>query len=193
MSAGKPAVPAPMPGDQVVVDAFKSAFRGHPAGVSIVAADGPTGRSGLTLSSLASVGVDPAAVAFSVTSTRGSAGRILTAPSFAVSLLGRGQASVAADFARPGRPRFSAGQSWTAFATGEPYLVSARVSLRCRPLQIVPSGGSSLVLAEVCEIRLGPPDAPLIYVDRSFRDVGAEIEGDGVEGAAVVGGRSARC
>ena len=42
-----------------ITDAYKSAFRGHPAGVAVITAEGPDGPTGLTASSVASVAIDP--------------------------------------------------------------------------------------------------------------------------------------
>ena len=148
--------------------AFTTAFRLHPAGVAIVAADGPDGLVGLTVSSLASVAVDPFAVSFSVTSSRGSAGAALSANSIAISLLDARHVDVARAFAQPGAPRFTPEQGWTRFDSGEPILEDAHAALRCVIDSTVAVGSSTLVLAEVIETRLGPAGAPMVYRDRAF-------------------------
>src|SRR5690625_3277206 len=60
-------------------DSFKDIFSTHPAGVALVTATDESGPVGLTVSSVASVSPDPAALSFSLTSARGSAAGILHA------------------------------------------------------------------------------------------------------------------
>ena len=161
--------------DLAQIEHFKTAFRHHPAGVAIVAGDAPEGRAGLTVSSLASVGVDPAAVSFSVSSDRGSAGAVLASRTVGISLLDARHVDVARAFALPGAPRFTAEQRWTAFDDETPYLADAPAALRCRIVGVTPIGASSLVLAEVFEIRAGDRSVPMVYVDRMFHGVTGPI------------------
>lgn len=150
------------------IEAFKAAFRDHPAGVALITATTPTGPVGLTASSVASVSADPAALSFSVTRATGSAGGLLAADSVVVHLLAADQVEVARAFARSGAPRFTPEQGWSALPTGEPWLVDAPVALRCRIVHALPVGGSSLVVAEVLDVRLGERAPSLVYRDRRF-------------------------
>ena len=70
-----------------VAEQFKAAFREHPAGIALITATTPEGPVGLTASSVASVGLDPVALTFSVTRATGSAGALLLADTFLVHLL----------------------------------------------------------------------------------------------------------
>lgn len=151
-----------------LAEKFKGAFRTHPAAVALVAGYAPDGPVGLTLSSVASVSVDPAVLSFSVTRATGSAGGILSAPSYVVHLLSEEQAAVADAFARSGEPRFTSEQGWERLDTGEPYLPSARVAFRCTTRLATPVGPSSLILADVHDIYPGTDTAPLLYEDRRF-------------------------
>ncbi|MEU4423341.1 flavin reductase family protein [Actinoplanes sp. NPDC024001] len=146
---------------------FRSAFRRHPAGVAVISAMTPDGPVGLTASSVASVSVAPPALSFSVLGSRSARG-ILEAPSFVVNLLGAGHARLADDFARAGRPRFTPDQGWDLLPTGEPILAGAVASLRGTPLHLVPVGESTVVVATVHEVLLGPCDGRLVYHDREF-------------------------
>nr|WP_243752054.1 flavin reductase family protein [Leucobacter weissii] len=151
-----------------MLDAFKGAFRAHPAGVAIITADTPEGPVGLTASSVASVSVEPPALSFSVTKSGGSAGGVLRAPSFLVHLLGASQAPIAEAFATSGADRFTPEQGWSFLPSGEPHLVSAPVALRARPIEIVSVGPSRLVLAEVLSVHPGPEEDRLLYQNRRF-------------------------
>jgi flavin reductase (DIM6/NTAB) family NADH-FMN oxidoreductase RutF len=156
-------------------ESFKAAFREHPAAVAVITAATELGPVGLTASSVASVAVDPPALSFSVTRATGSAGSVLRAETFVVHLLGDWHADVARAFARTGEPRFTPEQGWTSLETGEPLLIDARVALRCRAIQIVPVGSSSLVIAEVLEVHHGRAAPPLLYHDRRFHRLDRDI------------------
>ncbi len=156
--------PEPAP----VGEALKAAFRTHPAGVAIITGSSPAGPVGLTASSVASVAVDPAAIMFSVTRATGSAGAILGARTFVVHLIDDEHSDLAQSFAISGSERFTPEQGWSALETGEPHLASARAALRCRTLQTVAVGSSTVVIAEVLEVLAGPQGRPLVYLDRRF-------------------------
>ncbi|WP_028245228.1 flavin reductase family protein [Pseudoclavibacter soli] len=151
-----------------LVDEFKHTFRNHPSGVAIISANTDEGLAGLTASSVASVSVSPLALAFSVTKSGGSAGKVLSADTFVVNLLGEKQAAVAEAFAHSGAARFTDEQHWGTLPTGEPVLLDAPYALRARALEIIPIGDSRLVAAEVLDVRRGPETAPLLYHDRRF-------------------------
>ncbi|KHD72781.1 flavin oxidoreductase [Actinoplanes utahensis] len=153
--------------DTVVAARFKAAFRRYPTGVAVIAAAGPHGPVGLTASSVASVSADPPALSFSVIGS-GSALAVLAAPGLTVNLLGPAQVALARDFARSGGPRFTPDQGWETLPTGEPMLPGAVASLRCAPLHQVPVGGSTVVVATVLEVFLGPPGGRLVHHDRRF-------------------------
>lgn len=158
---------APVP--SVVGEGLKAAFRRHPAGVAIITASTPSGPVGLTASSVASVAVDPAAIMFSVTRATGSAGAILAADGFVVHLIDDEHADLAQSFAVSGAERFTPEQGWAALPTGEPHLPTARAALRCRAIQTVAVGASTVVIAEVLEVIQGRETQPLVYVGRRFQ------------------------
>lgn len=162
------------PVPSAVGEGLKAAFRTHPAGVAIITASTADGPVGLTASSVASVSVDPAAIVFSVTRATGSAGAILSASSFVVHLIDDEHSELAQSFATSGAERFTPGQGWTALETGEPHLASARAALRCRALQTVPVGASTVVIAEVLDVIAGPQGRPLVYLDRRFHTLAAD-------------------
>lgn len=151
-------------------DAFKTAFRNHPAGVAIITARTPEGPVGLTASSVASVAVDPPALSFSVTRATGSAGGILNADSYVVHLLHSGNVAVAQSFAVSGAPRFTPEQGWTTLPSGEPFLPAATAALRCHTVQQYSVGSSMIVVAEVLEVLSTDEHdaAPLVYRNREF-------------------------
>ena len=156
-------------------DALKQAFRDHPAGVGLITAQTPEGPVGLTVSSVASVAVDPPALSFSVTRATGSAGGVLHADSFVVHLLDSRHAEIAQTFAVSGTERFTPEQGWETLATGEPLLRDVRVALRCRSLHQLEVGSSVIVVAGVLDAHFGETGEPMAYIDRTFRGLGEKL------------------
>ncbi|MBP1325166.1 flavin reductase (DIM6/NTAB) family NADH-FMN oxidoreductase RutF [Leucobacter exalbidus] len=154
-------------------EALKRSFREHPAGVSLITAHTAAGPVGLTASSVASVGIDPPAISFSVTRATGSAGGILNAETYLVHLLDSRHAEIAQSFAVSGAERFTEEQGWETLPTGEPYLPGTRAALRCRTLHSLAVGSSVVVVAEVIDAVFQEPAAPLVYVDRKFHTLPA--------------------
>ena len=156
-----------------VVDEFKDAFRGHPAGVAIITASGPDGPVGLTASSVTSVSAVPPILAFSLASAQGSAGVIAGSDTIVVHLLGAENAGLAALFAARGSERFGSGLDWSRLPGGEPLLGGVPRALHCRVLSRTQAGSSTLVAAAVLEIHSGPAADPLVYHDRTYHRLGS--------------------
>lgn len=156
-----------------VVDEFKDAFRGHPAGVAIITASGPEGPVGLTASSVSSVSAVPPILAFSLASTQGSAGVIAASDTIVVHLLGSGNAGLAALFAARGSERFGPDLDWSTLPGGEPLLGGVPRALVCRILSRTQAGSSTLMAAAVLEIHAGPTAEPLVYHDRTYHRLGS--------------------
>lgn len=151
-------------------------FRAQPASVAIVTANpGGTGENamdvGITVSSVASLAIDPVALSFSVTKTSGSAAGILDAPSILVHLLGPEHIDIANSFALTGAPRFTPEQGWVRLDTGEQYLPSAPYALRGRVLDTLTVGSSRLIATEILEVLTGPKTGRLMYRDRDYFSV----------------------
>lgn len=161
---GETSVPVEFSG----AEALKRAFREHPAGVALITTQTEDGPVGLTASSVASVGIDPPTLSFSVTRATGSAGGILGADSYLVHLLDARHADLALSFAVSGAERFTAGQGWEQLDTGEPFLPDSRVALRCRTLHSLGVGSSVIVVAEVLGAHFGASETPMVYHDRRF-------------------------
>lgn len=149
-------------------DALKQAFREHPTGVALITAQSDEGPVGLTASSVASVGIDPPALSFSVTRATGSAGGILQADTYLVHLLDQRHAALASSFAISGAERFTSDQGWRNLDTGEPHLPDVRAALRCRTLHSIAVGSSVVVVAEVIDAIFGDAADPMVYHEREF-------------------------
>lgn len=172
-------------------EAFKAGFRRHAAGVAVVATTTARGPVGATLSSVASVSVDPPTLSFSV-STSGRSGPVLAAAErVAVHVLSAAQAPLAAAFADRAADRFTAEQGWVLRDDAPPALPGAAASFTGRVVRTVPVGGATLVLVEVDDVALGEHTSPLVHLDRRYRTVGATLEVAPAPGGAAGGSRSA--
>ncbi len=156
-----------------LVERFRSGFRRHAAGVTIVVVVTDDGPVGATVSSVASVSADPPMLAFSVTRTGTTAAALAAGKGdrVAVFTLTTDQVAVAAAFAESAGERFTPAQGWSTRADGAPALAGAAATLRGPVAQLVPAGGSWLVLVavdEVDEVDAGAAGVPLVYHDRAY-------------------------
>ncbi|MGO1911790.1 MAG: flavin reductase family protein [Corynebacterium sp.] len=134
---------------------FRTAFRRHPTGVALVTAHVDGQDVGLTVSSLASLSVDPLAVAFSLAKRDGSAGAILTADSYLIHFLSEEQADLAYEFSRYDGRRFTVDQRWSTAPHGEPMLKDALAVMRARTVDTIRLGEATLIAAEVTDVIRG--------------------------------------
>ncbi|WP_333618876.1 flavin reductase family protein [Dietzia sp.] len=152
----------------MMTDDFRDAFRAHPAGVALIAAEVDGELVGLTMTSLSSVSLDPLTVSFSLSRSSGSAGKILRATGYTIHLLGDEDTDIARAFSTSDGPRFVADQGWSTLPTGEPYLPAAPVAFRARTFDVLPVGDSRLIAAEVLDVIPGRESPRLVYQERQF-------------------------
>jgi len=153
-----------------LTEAFRAAFRGHPAGLAIVTAAGPDGPVGLTASSVASLSAESPAVAFSLTRTGTTAAAVLAGGTALIHLLDADDIALARRFAEP-VDRFAAPTRWTALPTGEPWLADTGLALRCRVVSATDVGTSVLIAARIVEVLGARRGAHLVHVDRTHHVV----------------------
>ncbi len=150
-----------------VVDAqqFKDLMAGVCAPVTVVTTTIDKVPYGATVSSFASLSLDPPLI--SVAFDRGSAllSRIQQSKRFGVNLLGQAQDDLAMVFARPSENRF-AGVDWH-ISNGLPRLTEAAGWIDCDLYRTVEGGDHLLLFGLVlsCSHR---PLPPLVYAHRTF-------------------------
>ncbi len=160
--------------DEVLsADDFKFAFRGHPAGVGIVTAEAADGPVAMTVSSLFSVGLEPPTLVFSASALSSATPTILAAETVIVHFVGADQVELAKLGATSGVDRFGEGVEWDRLPTGEPYYPGAAAWIRGRVSQVVPAGGSNLIIVEAMTSNPHNPDGepdlkPLVYHNRQW-------------------------
>lgn len=155
---------------RVTADAFRSVFRGHPAGVAVVTTTHRGRPVGFTATSVISVSAEPPLLAFSLASTSSSWPAVAAADTVAVSLLAAHQAEVSTRFATSGIDRFAAG-GWHALSTGEPVIDGAAAWLRARVVNRIAAGASHLVTVEALWHHQALDTEPLVFHDRGYHRI----------------------
>ena len=156
----------------VTADDFRYAFRSHPAGVAVVTADAGEGPVAMTVSSVASVAIDPPTLVFSASALSSSTPVLRRADTVVVHLLASDQVDLAKLGARSGAERFGDDVIWSRLPTGEPYYPEASW-LRGRITQRIEVSGSTLIVVEAIEVKprvdesIADP-APLVYHNRRW-------------------------
>lgn len=155
------------PEEGVTAEQYKAVFRRHAGGVAVVTAVGPQGPIGFTATSVISLSVDPAYLAFSVNAASASRRVIEVAGSVVVNILSGDQSAVANRFATPAQDRF-AGLPTGVLPGGDVVLTGSAAWAQGRVEQRVEVGNSMLVVVRVLDAGLGRETSPLVYADRAY-------------------------
>ena len=154
-----------------LISTFRDAFRGHPAGVTLITATVDSQPVGIVLSSLSSLSLDPLSISFSFMKRTGSAEKLLRADSLMVHFLSDSHAQLAHAFSRPTPERFTEAQGWSTAATGEPLLPDCRAVMRVRIIDTARAGESTLCAAEVLDIQHDPTKSALLFMGHEFYSI----------------------
>jgi len=157
---------------RVPADDFRFAFRAHPAGVAVITADAGDGPVAMTVSSVASVSMDPPTIMFSASAISSSTPVFRRAETVVVHLLAADQIALAKLGARSGAERFGNEVEWGRLPTGEPYYPGA-TWLRGKVTQRIDVNGSTVIIVEAIEAksRHVPEErdpVPLVYHNRQW-------------------------
>ena len=155
----------------ISAEAFRDALRHFPMGVTVVTIRAGGVRHGLTVSSFASVSVEPPLVTAMIDHGH-VAHALLGEPGavFAVNILAEEQREISERFAwGPDDRRFEIGR-WGEAVTGAPVLADALAWLDCSVYSRLDAGTHTLWVGRV-EASAVPRsgDAPLVYWNRAYR------------------------
>lgn len=155
----------------IPAEAFRDALRHFPAGVTVVTIRAGEVRHGLTVSSFASVSVDPPLVTAMIDHGH-FAQTLLERPGavFAVNVLAEEQRELSERFAwGPDAERFALGR-WTTAVTGAPVLANALAWLDCSIHSRLDAGTHTLWVGRVEASGVPRPGGPpLVYWNRGYR------------------------
>jgi flavin reductase (DIM6/NTAB) family NADH-FMN oxidoreductase RutF len=139
------------PPSLTVQDAFREAFRQHPSGVVVIAADPGDGPVALTLSSLISVSATPPTVAFSLSDASTSAAAVRRAGTMVIHFPRLRDVALAQLCATSGADRFGPNVPWARLSTGEPRYTDIDIWFRARIIHQLTVTGATLIVAELIE------------------------------------------
>ncbi len=179
--AGGPTPPATAPAahatptdgaSAVLPDQLRRVLGSFPVGVTIVTlVDGDQPR-GITVSSFASLSLEPPLVGVAVDRSRSLYGKLLESGRFAINVLDEGSGPLSDCFAgapaTPGRDVFC-GASWHPGASGLPLLDAAIATLEVEVVEVHPVGDHDLFVGRVIGVSERPGAAlPLVYLRRRY-------------------------
>ncbi len=159
----------------VTPESFKTAFRNHPAGVAVITANSPDGPVALTATSVVSVSAEPPVLIFSLSALSSASAGIRAADTIVVHLLGEEDAPIARLCASSGVDRFADPMIWTSLTTGEPLFHGIDSWIRCRIIDRMDAGGSTVVAAQAVQVSTAEPSSqasPLVYYNRAWHRLG---------------------
>jgi flavin reductase (DIM6/NTAB) family NADH-FMN oxidoreductase RutF len=150
---------------------LREVMRRWVTGVSIVTVESRGLRHGATVSSLASISVEPPLITVTLASSSRTHQMLLESGSFGVSLLALEQQPLAERFSgqvADEHDRFDS-LAWEYILDGIPVISGALASLGCQLVHQYSMSSSTLFVAQVKAASLGQEHAPLVYVNRSYR------------------------
>ena len=161
----------------VETELFREAMRRMASGVAVITTDGAAGRAGLTVSSLASLCMEPPSVILCIHEKSAALPAIEANGVFVANVLAHHQSLVADAFAGQ-VPQFRedkfAVAEWDEAASGAPVLVGALMSFDCRLATHHAYGTHRIMVGEVRAIHGVAAEAePLLYANRAYRRLAA--------------------
>jgi len=145
---------------------FRSAMRRLAGGVSVITAGRGRDISGMTVTSVSSLSVDPQALIVSINREASSWPLVKRYGFFGVNILTSDQIDIAERFTGKGglkgAARF-AGADWTTRASGVPLLVGALAAIDCEVEDVVERHSHAIVIGRVLDVAVSARTAALAY------------------------------
>ena len=145
---------------------FRNAMRQLTGGVSVITAGKGRDISGMTVTSVSSLSVDPPALIVSINREASSWPLVKRYGFFGVNILTSDQIDIAERFTGKGglkgAARF-AGADWTTRASGVPLLVGALAAIDCEVEDVVERHSHAIVIGRVLDVAVSARTAALAY------------------------------
>jgi flavin reductase (DIM6/NTAB) family NADH-FMN oxidoreductase RutF len=153
-------------GSHIATADFRDAMRHLAGGVSVITVGRGRDISGMTVTSVSSLSVDPPSLIVSVNRSSSSWPLLTRYGSFGANLLSAGQRDIAERFTGKnglkGADRF-AGAAWKTGISGVPLLVGALAAADCEVEDIIERHSHGIVIGRVRDLTVAPPTAALAY------------------------------
>jgi flavin reductase (DIM6/NTAB) family NADH-FMN oxidoreductase RutF len=151
---------------EVTSSDFRNAMRQLTGGVSVITAGRGRDASGMTVTSVSSLSVDPPALIVSINRESSSWPLVKRYGFFGVNILTSDQIDIAERFTGKsglkGADRF-AGARWTTRASGVPLLVGALAAIDCEVEDVVERHSHAIVIGRVLDVAVSARTAALAY------------------------------
>jgi flavin reductase (DIM6/NTAB) family NADH-FMN oxidoreductase RutF len=159
---------------EVSPDDFKGALGSWASGVTVVTTKLDGLVYGITVSSFASLSIDPLLITVSLADSNHLPGMIKKSKQFAVSILASDQQDISAYFAQSGRDpqtAFDTPVKVRPWHTGSPIVEGAIAHLDCELEQAIQGGDHTIAIGRVVGAAFDPTRQPLVYFRRAYRSV----------------------
>jgi flavin reductase (DIM6/NTAB) family NADH-FMN oxidoreductase RutF len=165
------------PDHDIAAADFRGAMRHLVGGVSVITVGQDQDITGMTVSSVASLSIDPPSLIVAVNRSSSSWPLLVRDRVFGVNILKAGQLEIAERFTgrhgAKGRDRF-AGAVWTTAKTGVPLLVDALVAADCEVEEIIERHSHGIVIGRVRDLIVSSPTAALAYWQGQYVGIGRD-------------------
>jgi flavin reductase (DIM6/NTAB) family NADH-FMN oxidoreductase RutF len=145
---------------------FRGAMRQLTGGVSVITVGRASDITGMTVTSVSSLSVDPPTLIVSINREASSWPLLRRYGCFGVNILTADQLDVAERFAGKdglkGADRFT-GTQWTTRVSGVPLMTAALAAIDCEVEEIVERHSHAIVIGRVLDLQLSPRTAALAY------------------------------
>ncbi|WP_024575720.1 MULTISPECIES: flavin reductase family protein [unclassified Afipia] len=147
-------------------DNFRSAMRSLAGGVSVITAGRGNDLSGMTVTSVSSLSVEPATLIVSINRKASSWPLLQRHGVFGVNILSSDHIDIAERFSGigglKGAERF-AGAKWISLVSGVPLLAGALAAFDCEVEHVVERHSHAIVIGRVLDLRVSPGKPALTY------------------------------
>ena len=180
---------------QVSPTDFRGAMRQLTGGVSVITAGRGRDISGMTVTSVSSLSVDPPALIVSINREASSWPLVKRYGVFGVNILTSDQIDVAERFTGKGglkgADRF-AGAEWITRVSGVPLLAGALAAIDCEVEEIIERHSHAIVIGRVLDLQLSTRTAALAYWQGQYVAIDRDEDAVKLADVSVPGRRLAR-
>jgi flavin reductase (DIM6/NTAB) family NADH-FMN oxidoreductase RutF len=145
---------------------FRAAMRQLTGGVSVITVGRGRDITGMTVTSVSSLSVDPPSLIVAINRSASSWPILKRDGFFGVNILNADQLDIAERFSGKnglkGADRFT-GAEWTTRASGVPLLVGALAAIDCEVEDVIERHSHAIVIGRALDLRLSPRMAALAY------------------------------
>jgi flavin reductase (DIM6/NTAB) family NADH-FMN oxidoreductase RutF len=174
---------------------FRGAMRQLTGGVSVITAGRGKDISGMTVTSVSSLSVEPAALIVSINREASSWPLVKRHGFFGVNILASDQLDIAERFTGKGGLRGAArfaGAEWVTRVSGVPLLVGALAAIDCEVEDIIERHSHAIVIGRVLDLQLSTRTAALAYWQGQYVAIDRDEDAVRLAEVSVPGPRAVR-